>query len=862
MKRIILSLLSLFLLSITNTYAQSTTLVGRVTEAGTRQPLETAMVTLLKGTEGTLTDYALTDANGRFRLKVPLVGTWQISVSYMGYKTQTRSLTTSQKSIEFIMEQEAFALKEVQIRPGRVWARQDTLKYDLTRFISSKDTHVSDLLKKLPGIHVEDNGLIKYNGKAISNFYVEGLDVTGGRYNQINNNLRADAVKEAEVIEHHQPVKSLQGKVFTDDVALNLKLKPEARSQWILNALAGTGYGDKWLYTAAFNALQLDKNTQTVYAYKSNNTGTDLSSEQQELSAGNMYNRVTDNGAPQFLSIPSLLAPLDKKRLLYNDTHTFAANRLYKLNDEKQLRFLLGYTHDRTTQQQGSNETYYFAQDTLSMVNNQNLRLRTDRMEGELNFESNTGSHYTRNRLILAGAWNDGLSEITGDQTLTQHVRHSQLDVKNLFSQLHNCETYTWGIRSLLRYSTLPASLQIADKKEKMNVQNAYTDNSLYWLRKRNGLGLQLTTGIQGELSSITQRELSVATQEHRYTANGYLLYTTPQLEWERNAFRTTASATLQWQQLPAQSFAQFRVNPTLYLCYRLSSRWELSLTGKLTKSVGGLTELYPQLYQQNYRTRIQNSGIVPETTQQLYSLYSEYKNTMQEFFWTFSLAYAHHLNNLLTDKEVSNGQFLISSRSYHNTAESYTLNTLLSKGVFDWHLKTSLELTLNRNEGEQSNRGVVQTYRYDYLQCTPRLIWSPSSFFEADYKATMGYSSSRISSPSHIGGNTHLDNNTRLDPLWNISQRMTLNFGLKKMEIQLSGEHYYNDLSSTQHLNTFLADASLIYKTGKWRLTASATNLLNQQQYRHTVYSDIQSYASWVGIRPREYLCTAQYRF
>lgn len=842
MVKVILSLLSLFLLGGIHTYAQNTTLEGRVIETGTRQPLEAATVSLLKGSGRTLSDYALTDANGGFHLKVPSTGTWQVSVSYMGYKTQARPLTAGQKSIEFVMEQEAFALKEVQIRPGRVWARQDTLKYDLTRFISSKDTHVSDLLKKLPGIHVEDNGLIKYNGKAISNFYVEGLDVTGGRYNQINNNLRADAVKEAEVIEHHQPVKSLQSKVFTDDVALNLKLKPEARSQWIPNAVAGTGYGENWLYTASFNALQLDKKNQTLYTYKSNNIGTDLSSEQQELSTGNMYDRMTDNGVPQFLPLPSIITPLDKKRLLFNDTHTFSANRLYKLNDEKQLRFLLGYTHDRTTQQRGSNETYYFAQDTVSVTDNQSLRLRTDRLEGELNFENNNGAHYTRNRLLLSGAWNDGLSEITGDQTLSQHIRNSQLEVKNLFSQLHNKETYTWGIRSLLRYSYLPASLEIADKKEKMNVQNAYTDNSLYWLRRKNGLSLQLTTGIQGELSSVTQ--------EQRYAANSYLLYAHPQLEWERNSFQAIASAALQWQQLPAQSYAQFRVNPTLRLRYRFNSRWESSLTGKLTKSAGGLSELYPSLYRQDYRTRIHNSGIVPEATQQLYSLYSEYKNTIQEFFWTLSLSYVHSLNNLLTDKEVTNSEFFISSRDYRNATNSYTLNTILSKGVFDWHLKTSLELTLNRSEGEQSNRGTVQTYRYDYLQCIPRIIWSPSSLFEADYKATLGCSSSRIGE------------DTRLDPLWNISQRLTLNFGFKEAEIQLSGEHYYNDLSSTQHLNTFLTDASIIYKIGKWRLTATATNLLNQKQYRYTMYSNIQSYTSWINIRPREYLCTAQYRF
>ena len=129
----------------------------------------------------------------------------------MGYRKKTIPVLIS-RPLTIELEQEAVLLKEVQIRPGRVWGRQDTLKYDLTRFTSSKDRNVSDVLKKLPGINVEENGTIKYNGKVISNLYVEGMDVSGGRYNQINNNLKADAVQAAEVIEGHQPIKSNQKK--------------------------------------------------------------------------------------------------------------------------------------------------------------------------------------------------------------------------------------------------------------------------------------------------------------------------------------------------------------------------------------------------------------------------------------------------------------------------------------------------------------------------------------------------------------------------------------------------------------------------------------------------------------------------
>ena len=421
---IILSLLS-FLFHI-QTNAQNT-IEGRVTDKVTRQPLESATVTLQQEGDGNIINYTLTDVDGRFQLSSSSLKDRTITVFYMGYRKKTVPVLAG-RPLTIELEQEAIMLKEVQIRSGRVWGRQDTLKYDLTRFASSKDRNVSDVLKKLPGINVEENGTIKYNGKAISNLYVEGMDVSGGRYNQINNNLKADAVQAAEIIEGHQPIKSLRGKTFTDDVALNLKLKPEVRSKWIYTVMAGGGYGEKALYDASFNALQLSRNRQTVYTYKANNTGRNLFSDQQKLASGNSFDRVTDSNLPIFLPLPEPAMPLSQKRLLFNETHTASANRLYRLDEEKQLRFQLGYIHDRTTRQYGSEEIYYFAQDTVHTATNRHDRLKTDCLNAEVNYEDNTVSRYTRENFSFAGTWKSGVSDITGDNAIFEYV-DGKLDI-------------------------------------------------------------------------------------------------------------------------------------------------------------------------------------------------------------------------------------------------------------------------------------------------------------------------------------------------------------------------------------------------------------------------------------------------
>lgn len=318
-----LPILFLGLLLTLCTALRAQTLEGRITDAETSQPLEAVMVSVTHG--NLLTDYRLTDADGRFALPWKYEGSRQVSVSLLGYRTEVRAVAAPGR-LDIALAPEAVVLKEVQIRPGRISTRKDTVRYDLARFATSKDVHIKDVLKRLPGVDVDENGQVRYKGKPIDHYYVEGMDVTGGRYAQINNNLDARAVKTAEIMENYQSVKALKGKINSEEVALNLKLDPKMRDQWIWNATAGLGGGTDALWEGSLNALQLGKGRQSIYNYKTNNNGTDLSREQDVQTA----DASADTPMTAFLTQPGIQAPLDEHRLLFNQTHTLNANRMYK----------------------------------------------------------------------------------------------------------------------------------------------------------------------------------------------------------------------------------------------------------------------------------------------------------------------------------------------------------------------------------------------------------------------------------------------------------------------------------------------------------------------------------------------------
>ena len=145
-------------------HTQAQTIRGQVTDSLTREPLPGATVTLHRGMETSFLDYAITDTEGRFAFKRSEAKGLNISVTYLGYRKKTTpAIGGKQMLIELLPD--AITLKEVTIKSGRISLRQDTIKYALARFASSKDSNVKDILKKLPGIDVDENsGEISYQG--------------------------------------------------------------------------------------------------------------------------------------------------------------------------------------------------------------------------------------------------------------------------------------------------------------------------------------------------------------------------------------------------------------------------------------------------------------------------------------------------------------------------------------------------------------------------------------------------------------------------------------------------------------------------------------------------------------------------
>lgn len=813
---------------------------GKVIDSETHQPLERATVTLTRDSSSTIYKYDLTDPKGCFSFSVSENNTWTVHVTYLGYQKESQPVQKG-KGMTFQLKPEAISLKEVEIKGGRIYGRQDTVKYDLSRFTSGKEQNIKEALKRLPGIDVnEQSGEIRYNGKAISQFTVEGMDVSGGRYNQVTENLKADAVKDAEVIEHFQPIRSLRNKMPSDKVALNLTLKPEIRSRWLLTLQAAGGYGDQMLYNGKLNALQLARERQGIYLYKADQTGKDLSTELQQLISDNQ-NFLTPTDVPTFINQPTFSFPLEKQRLMDNITHLASVNRLYRKNEEQQSRFTFHYLYDEQHRNQGTQEIYYYPSDTIHVAQAQDYSLYTHQAQASYNYERNGTRSFFRNLLEAHGTWGHSQENLHGNRELTQNLQTNNLQLTNQLNLLTTRKQTTSGFRSFFRYTYHPTTLQFVQVNQSLGLQQAYMDNQGYCQWKKNGMTFGITGGIQGEWLLLHQTT--------NFSSLQFKLYATPMWMWERNTFRLTVSANAAYLRKTNPQYTDLRISPAASLYWQFSPRWELITRAQLQQKNEEATAYYPYSYWQNYRTVASFSSHVPEFQNQLYSFYLTYKRTVHEFFWSLSGSYWNQKNQQLTHSEYRDSIFFLTTWEVPNHNRSYSLTSLLSKGFYNWNLKTSLETQLIHSEGKQAGQGSIQNYCYTQLVLTPKINWTPLSWLNTSYLASL------TCNRSFIGENNNLP------ALWNIRQQIYLEIGNSTYQIRLTGEHYYNQLDENHHQHVWLADAETSYIKNKWRFSMSLCNLFNQKEYRYTTYSAIQQYTSWIKMRPREILVSIQYQ-
>ena len=867
MKRIIISFIAFFLLFCIPMAMQSkrntpilldddntaTGIHGYVEDSLTHNRLANVSITLLRN--GKPLKFTRTKEDGTFVLPITeKQANDKLQATFMGYKKTKTSISSGKETI-ISMASTAFVLKEVQVKGSRITGR-DTISFDLTRFANERDNSLKDVLKKLPGVDIEENGRINYNGKPINRFTVEGLDLTGGKYNQLEENIKAKDVKKAEVIEHDQPIKALQNKTFTDNVAMNIALKDSARDKLMPTLKPYMLVGHPSHVGGSINIMQIGKKKQMMYDAEYDRTGKNLGYAFNQLAS--YSNRLAPASLPSWISVPSLDAPIDEERLRFNTSQKYSINHIKKNKDDAETRIEANYLRTVTRQERENMSIYDLGGEAPTVTTEHNHKtMISDAFNLQWENKVNKAEHYGNESISLSAAQNDGLSNI--NDTLTQRVRIPKLDLSASIYRLFVFKKSQLSWRSTADYHHGVADLYVNDERNRIRTNLWHTAHALQWMRNRFHWTQEYRMSIDlNNIYAKYQKRSDEIGKNNGFTENSHdeigknsLNITgkfTPYWQYKTETFRMSFSPDFIWERFTYPQKTLLTISPYLYLYKKLDFRRELTIYTGYNTGTGNATNYAMKQYRQSYRSWYTSSDIIPITRSLYGKLSYDYKRPIKEIFFSASVNASKNWMNTASDLRIEDGKYYTSLYKQDSKSNNIGGSLYISKGFYDLHLKTRLEGSYNYSKGEQYSSGKAISYTADNYTMKPSIDFSPS-WCAFSYEGEFSFYNSKRQKMAKSS-------------LFNWRQSVSATATISHVDLSFSLVHYHNELQEGNHLNTLLGDASAVWRMKKLRLSAELRNLFNKKNYMETIYSGISTLTDSYYLRPRELMISAQYSF
>lgn len=245
-------LLTVLLLATIVVNAQDRFIRGTVVDRDTQEPMMQTTVQLLK-TDSTYVGGAITDEKGLFRITAPAAGKYLLKISNVGYQTTVKRVEISHaKDLDMgkiVVGADAVMLKGavVTAQAQKVVLKEDTFVYNSAAFRTPEGSTIEELVKRLPGAEVDDNGTIKINGKEVKKILVDGKEFMVGDTKTALKNLPTSIVDKIKAYDERSDLSRVTG---IDDgeeqTVLDFGIKPGMNKGVFSNIDLAAGTHDRY----------------------------------------------------------------------------------------------------------------------------------------------------------------------------------------------------------------------------------------------------------------------------------------------------------------------------------------------------------------------------------------------------------------------------------------------------------------------------------------------------------------------------------------------------------------------------------------------------------------------------------------
>ncbi|OCA72648.1 hypothetical protein BBH99_13085 [Chryseobacterium contaminans] len=331
------------------------TITGKITEAGTENFVSASVI--FKSSDNQNSEF-LISKNGHYSLQLKKnYNQIIIEINALNYTSQSYTIENPEKNktynIDFQLKKEQIKeIKEIAIQSKRksFEVKKDTVNYNISSYSDGTEKKIEQILKKLPGIELNDNtGEIKYKGKAIETIKIDGDNLFGSNYAVATKNINANIVDQIQAIENYSENTLLKGIEAGDKVALNIKLK-KGKMDFSGDISYESGFAsDKTQkYNIGLNIIQISNKYKAFGTFGYNNIGINNTSFDY-FSFSQNQDQMKDNAYIAKKNIPETIFTnfFNDGRANVNNTIFNSYNNIFKISKRVQLKLNLYQISDK-----------------------------------------------------------------------------------------------------------------------------------------------------------------------------------------------------------------------------------------------------------------------------------------------------------------------------------------------------------------------------------------------------------------------------------------------------------------------------------------------------------------------------------
>lgn len=852
-----------------------------------KNPVSNINVTLQKLNEVSITAFTSTNTIGEYEIECPFAtDSIIIKASAIGYANQFFIIGNKAQVVNFTLTEKITELPTVIIQQKPISIQGDTTNYNVASFSGKQDRVIGDVIAKLPGIEIDANGQIKYNGQSISNYYIDGMDMLGSKYNIANQNIPHNLVDQVQILNNHQPIRLLDSLNTSTAPALNIKLSKKAKNKLINRAKVSAGISP-FLWDNALTTLRFNPSLQLITAYKNNNTGISLGNELgNNVSIVKVGEAAEQNKKEIVLNITTFGKPtIAENKYLFNNTHLLHANVLMAFKNKGQLKFNVSYLNDKVINNIDVTTTFKLPSDTITLKENQQYtttkQLLNNSVEYNLNKKKIFLKNTTKANILLQKEHN--ILKDTG--TVVQELSNPFYEYSNDFALQVPIGKKIASINSLTNYNTTPQVLEAVPGQfatifnqsipyqkviQHATFNNFNTNNSVSFLTKIKKWQQQIKVGneyINKRINSFIEKEVN----QSKYLLNDTFKNN---IQWQNNRLYAEAKTIFQKKEnqleieLPIEvnsinlknkladknvSVSRFFFNPKASLRIVANSFISFDLLYSKLNSFASPLQTTQGYILTNYRSITKNDTILPLNKQSIYSLSSYYKNPLKGIFGYATLSYTQTKSNITFKQQYNN--FFIQSIALpiNNIQKSILATTNISKYFLDAKTSIGFNYTysnVNVNQFIQSDLAEIGNTlnRWQLKISNTKLKW-------INIESNTGYTIGK----SKIATNNR---NQKSTPNYRLDQTLKIFFYLKPNLILNCNNEFYYLKNATVKGNYLFNDLGLFYKLKKSSFEISCTNLFNTKDYVNLTLTNNYEQLLIQQVRPTNFLVKYYFNF